>query len=408
MTVSRRNVLFAPLLLPGGNGITRTLHRASPGPGVAVWSFAYYTEIEGVRLRSVEQHLSRSDTIDVAYTRDSADNGRTWSEPTKVITGERRAGGMWRKHLRAGVVHQGRLLEFWNEGLLPNDDPLDGLRRWSIFSQDGQLMGEGCTSEHPWPGVFQGKNCAMLGDQACTPVVDGPRMLLPVELSLFQENGQFYNPGGGYTYSDAAVVIGRIRAGRYRWHMTKPLKGDPARTTRGLVEPTIVKLDGRRWLMVLRGSNDRKPALPSYRWFSVSEDGGETWLEAKPWTFTNSKPFFSPSACSQLLRHSSGRIFWLGNIVPANPRGNRPRYPFCVGEVDRRLGLLREESLRQVDDRQPGEDESLMLSNFYAREDRVTGDIILHMSRLFPLVSGWAGDAFDYRIPVQKHSRSKL
>ena len=408
MTVSRRNVLSAPLLLQAGNGTTRTLHRASPGPGVAVWSFAYYTEAKGVRLRSVEQRLSRSDTIDVAYTRDSADNGRTWSEPTKVITGEWRASGMWRKHLRAGIVHQGKLLEFWNEGLLPNDDPLDGLRRWSIFSQDGQLISEGFTPEHPWPGVFQGKNCAVLGDQACTPVVDGPRVLLPVELSLFQENGQFYNPGGGYTYSDAAVVIGTIRAGRYRWKLCQPLKGDPARTTRGLVEPTLIKLDGRRWLMVLRGSNDRKPALPSYRWFSISEDGGETWLEAKPWTFTNGNPFFSPSACSQLLRHSSGRIFWLGNIVPENPRGNRPRYPFYVGEVDRKSGLLHEESLRQVDNRQAGEDDSLMLSNFYAREDRVTRDIVLHMSRLFPLASGWAGDAFDYRIPVQKHSRSRL
>ncbi len=400
MTVTRRNLFAAPLLWQSEGGITRTLHRASPGPGVAVWSFAYYTEAKGTRLRSVEQRLSRSDTIDVAYTSDSADNGRTWGEPVKVITGERRGGGMWRKHLRAGVVHQGKLLEFWNEGLLPTDDPLEGLRRWSIFSQNGPLIGEGFTADHPWPGVYQGKNAAVLGDQACTPVVDGKRVLLPVEVTLFDEQGKLYNPGGGYTYSDAAIAIGTLSDGRYRWHMTKPLKGDPARSTRGLVEPTIIKLAGKRWLMVLRGSNDRKPALPSYRWYSLSEDDGETWSEAKPWTYSTGEPFFSPSACSQLLKHSSGRIYWLGNITKENPRGNRPRYPFWIGEVDRATGLLQQESLRKADDRQPGEDEVLMLSNFYAREDRVTKEIVLHMSRLFPLASGWKGDAFDYRIRV--------
>ena len=400
MILTRRALLATPLLMKAESGIERTLHRASPAPGVAVWSFAYYTEAKGVHLRSIEQRISRSDTIEVAYTRESPDNGRTWSEPLKVVTGERRTGGMWRKHLRGGLVHRGKLLEFWNEGVLPTDDPLEGLRQWQIHyrvnGREQQMTGEGFTAANPWPGVYQGKNCAVLGDQACVPVADGGRVLVPLELTLLN----LENPGGGYTYSDAAVVIGTWKAGAYRWHMTKPLKGDPARSTRGLVEPTIVKLNGRRWLMVLRGSNDRQPKLPSYRWFSISEDDGETWSESKTWTYTNGEPFFSPSACSQLLKHSSGRIFWLGNITAGNPRGNRPRYPFWIGEVDQATGLLKKESLRKVDDRQAGEDESLMLSNFYAREDRQTREIVLHLSRLFPLTTGWTGDAFDYRIGV--------
>ena len=400
MTFTRRALLATPLFVNAQSGIVRTLHRASPAPGVAVWSFAYYTEAKGTRMKSIEQRISRSDTVDAAYVRESPDNGRTWSEPVKIVTGERRNGGMWRKHLRAGVVHQGQLLEFWNEGVLATDDPLEGLRQWQIhFRMKGrqqQIIGEGLTAGNPWPGVYQGKNCAVLGDQACAPVVDGKRVLLPAEVTLLN----LENPGGGYTYSDAAVVIGTLDKGKYHWHITKPLKGDPTRSTRGLLEPTIIKLGGRRWLMVLRGSNDRKPKLPSYRWFSISEDDGESWSEARTWTYTNGEPFFSPSACSQLLRHSSGRIFWLGNITAENPRGNRPRYPFWIGELDRATGLLKKESLRKIDDRKPGEDEVLMLSNFYAREDRVTREIVLHMSRLFPLASGWAGDAFDYRIKL--------
>jgi hypothetical protein len=404
MTVSRRNVLAAPFAMQAPNHITRTLHRGSPAPGVAVWCFAYYTEAKGGRMRSIEQRISRSDTIDVAYTRESADNGHTWSDAVKVVTGEKRAGGMWRKHIRAGVVHGGRLVEFWNEGVLPTDDPLEGLRQWSIHyrvgEQNSQLIADGFTAANPLPGVFQGKNCAVIGDQACVPVVDGRRVLVPVELTLFDAAGKPFNPGGGYTYHDAAVVIGEWNGRGYRWHMTKALKGDPGRSTRGLVEPTIIPLQGKRWLMVLRGSNDRKPTMLSHRWYSLSEDDGETWRPAETWTYTNGEPFFSPSACSQLLKHSSGRIFWLGNISAENPRGNRPRYPFWIGEVNPSNGLLRKETLRKIDDRQAGEDEVLMLSNFYAREDRYTREIVLHLSRLFPLATGWKGDAFDYRIRV--------
>jgi hypothetical protein len=71
-----------------------------------------------------------------------------------------------------------------------------------------------------------------------------------------------------------------------------------------------------------------------------------------------------------------------------------------VGEVDQHMGLLIRDSLILVDDRQPGEDEILMLSNFYAREDRETRQIALHMTRMFNFKDGWVGDAFLYRIEV--------
>jgi len=81
------------------------------------------------------------------------------------------------------------------------------------------------------------------------------------------------------------------------------------------------------------------------------------------------------------LRHSTGRLFWLGNILPTNPTGNRPRYPFVIGEVDRISGALQRETVTVIDDRGPGDGELLSLANFYAREDRETREIVLHMSR---------------------------
>jgi hypothetical protein len=167
-----------------------------------------------------------------------------------------------------------------------------------------------------------------------------------------------------------------------------------------MVEPTIEFLEGGRLIMVLRGSNDKRPELPAHRWVSFSKDGGQLWSEPVPWTYDDGQAFFSPSSCSQLVRHSSGRLFWLGNLTPENPKGNRPRYPFVIGEVHSRSGLLIRSSVRTVDTLQPGEDPVLSLSNFYAREDRVTREIAVHMTRLFALPNNWAGDAYLYRVRV--------
>jgi len=417
MSLSRRHFLAgggaaaAAQRLPAGPpGVRSEVFLRSPGKGTAVMAYAYYTGRRGGGMMSIEQRWSRSDTIDVSYYRRSPDYGRTWSAPVEHPTGERRPQGMWRKHPRGGWVDPatGRFLEFWVEGILPNDDPLEGLRQWNIFySVDGgaprQVIHKGAEFDErrPLPGVWTGKNCAMLGDTTCQPLArrDG-EILLPVQISPLGSDGALYNPGGGYTYHESAVLHGRWKGDRIEWEMSELIRGDPQRTTRGMVEPAIGELAGGRLLLVMRGSNDRRPELPGYRWVSFSSDGGWKWTTPEPWTYHTGETFFSPSACSQLLHHSNRRLYWLGNIAPANPRGNRPRYPFHVGEVDLKSGRLARASLRVVDDLEPGENALLTLSNFYAREGRRTRELCVHMTRLFALPDGWEGDAMLYRIGV--------
>lgn len=416
MRLTRRAFLSAAAMRAAGPGIRTEVFLPSPGKGTAVLAYATYSRARGLEMISVEQRMSRSDTMDIAYLRRSADNGRTWSEPEARPTREARPGGTLRRHFRPGWVEPvtGRYLEFWIEGVLPSDDPLEGLRQWNLYyriSEDGgrtwsgaeQVIHEGgeYSSRHPLPGVYTGKNCVMLGDATSQPLAAGDgRILLPVQITPLAPDGSLYNPAGGYTYTDAAVLIGRWRGRRLLWTMSEPIQGDPKRSTRGMVEPTLGRLEGGRLIAVMRGSNDSRPELPSYKWVSYSSDGGRRWTKPEPWTYTDGEPFYSPSACSQLLHHSSGRLFWLGNITPVNPRGNRPRYPFVIGEVDRRSGLLLRDSVRLVDDRAPGESDLLTLSNFYAREDRQTQEVALHMTRLFAFPDGWVGDALLYRIPV--------
>jgi BNR repeat protein len=414
--MTRRNWLAgaAGLARAADPGIRREVFLASPAKGVAVMAAAFYTRARGGEMRSIEQRWTRSDTIDAAYYRWSADHGRTWSAPVEHKTGEKTPQGMLRRHPRGWFVDPktGRALEFWVEGTLPSDDPLEGMRQWNIFyriSEDGgrtdsgvrQVIHKGAefSAAHPLPGVFTGRNSVMLGDMTCRPIArpDG-EILLPVCISPLGPDGKLANPGGGYTYEDTAVLHARWKGKQLEWEMSDMIQGDPRRSTRGAEEPSIEALDGGRLICVLRGSNDRKPELPGYRWVSFSTDGGWKWTKPEPWTYTDGEVFYSPAACSQLLRHSSGRLYWLGNLLKGNPRGNRPRYPFVLGEVDRKSGLLLRDSVRTIDDRAPDEDERLTLSNFFAREDRQTREVVVHMTRLLALPEGWRGDAMLYRI----------
>jgi len=389
--------------------IPREVFMKSPGKGTAIMGIAYYAKAKGLDMISLEQRWSRSDTIDTVFRRTSSDNGRTWSTPVESKTGEKRPNGTWRKHPRAGYIDPktGRLLEFWMEAVLPTDDPLEGLRNYGVYyTIDGgptrQLIhkGPGFDAKHPIPGTELGRNGFMLGDHGSSPIT-APSGEILVPLEIFPaKDGKLYNPGGGYTWSDAAVAIGRWKGRDLEWTISNLVSGTPDITTRGMVEPTIAFLDRKRVLMVLRGSNDKKTELPAYKWYSISSDGGRTFPPAKPWTYTGGANFFSPSSCSYLLPHSNGRLYWLGNITPANPKGNRPRYPFVIGEVDKATGLVIQSSVRQIDTRQNGEDEILTLSNFWAHEDRESKEIVLYMTRLFAFNNGWEGDGMRYRIGV--------
>ncbi len=372
---------------------------------------------------SVHKYTSRSDTVDVAYVRHSDDNGRTWSEASEWPTRFDHPHGTGRRHPRGGYADPatGKYLTVWTEGVLPNDNPLEGMKQWKLHysvSENGgktqsvneQIIhaGEEFDEIHHLPGVTVGKNCVMMGDLGERPLTrsDGT-ILLPVQSSPVGPNGEYFNPGGGYTYTDCLLLFGVWKSdGRLSWTTSERLVGDPSKTTRGLIEPTIAELADGSILMVMRGSNDGHREWPGYKWYSKSRDGGHTWATAKPWTYTDGNPFFSPSATSQLIPHSDGRLFWMGNISEDNPKGNSPRYPIVIGEIDLETGLLIRDTVSTIDDRQPAESPHLTLSNFYAREDRENGNLLLHMTRLFAQDFridenvDWTADSLIYRITV--------
>src|SRR5208282_1957288 len=232
--------------------VSREIFLRSPGKGTAVSACAFYTQASGGAMVSVEGRSSRSDTVDVVYLRHSTDYGHTWSESTERKIREKRPEGTWRLAPRAGYVdpQTGRYLEFWNEAILPTDDPMEGLRQWNIFYSvegvDHQVIQQGreFDARHPLPGVYTGRNCLMLGDVPSLPLTlkDGT-IILPVQITPLDAEGKLYNPGGGYTYTDVAVVHGRWKGKSLQWRMAELIKGDPARSTRGMIEGTLATLN---------------------------------------------------------------------------------------------------------------------------------------------------------------------
>lgn len=393
--------------------ISKEVDYKSPGPGTTAYQIACYTQpagVEKMRLRYLEL---RDDIYDCGLRSFSHDNGRTWPESRPYIMSEKKPHGMLRRMEDAGFIDpvNGRLVNMVIEGVLPSDTPLDGMKTWYLkytVSEDGGrttlvedlVMQKGCTPEHPLECVWVGKNAVMKGTESAMVRAPQGHLVLATMLSPVGPDGEYYNPGGGYTWTEVLILFGKWqRDGRIEWELGPRVAVDPSRSTRGLCEPTLALMPDGRILMVMRGSNDAKPQLPGHKWHSVSSDGGRTWTEPQPWHYSDGSPFFSPSSLSQLMRHSSGRYYWVGNICKQNPRGNSPRYPLVVGEVDAKGLMLVKASVTVVDDRDPAERPDLCLSNFVIHDDRETGDIVIYMTR-FNLNAAdlYCGDGCIYRV----------
>ena len=362
--------------------------------GSASGASGIYLDVKGTTLRS-------GDLV-------SDDNGRTWRK--QPMTPDLYAGlpRGYRRNPVTSVMDPktGRLLTIVNALDVPDLDPnineppialntyylryrvsADNGMTWA---KEGPIIVKGKhDAVHPLPGVEIGKNSFYLGDLGSIPLITKQgRILVPAQATLLGQDGKLANPGGGYTYTDVVILIGKWKRNHsVEWSMGGRVQADPARSSRGMIEPTLAELPDGRIMMVMRGSNDAKTKngqrLPGYKWMSVSSDGGTRWSTPEPFCFNDGKPFFSPSAMSTLFRHSNGRIFWFGNITDQNPEGNLPRWPFMMAEVDPVRTRLMRNTLLQLDtetaaDKARGR---LDISHFSMLEDRETGEIILTYPR---------------------------
>lgn len=247
------------------------------------------------------------------------------------------------------------------------------------------------TAKNPFSGVFIGKNAIYIGDRGSRPLVTkNGKILVPAQTTILGADSELSNPGNGHTYTDAVVLIGSwVKDNSIAWEMSARITGDPERSTRGMIEPTLIALNNGHLVVVMRGSNEQKGSknytLPGYKWLSVSKDEGKHWSKPEPLRFENGREIYSPSSMSTLFKHSSGRCFWIGNMTTENNEGNLPRWPLVCIEMNTKNLRLKESTLLVLDTRQE-EDKlkgRLDISHFSVIEDRKTKEMIITYPRSY-------------------------
>lgn len=264
--------------------------------------------------------------------------------------------------------------------------------------------GEGFDRMHPIEPVYISKNSYVASVPPPSRGGNG-EIMVPFWFWPLDESGELAHVNDKvHTFSAAGVLVGRWTGdGRdVVWDLGQTVHLDHhTQSRRGAMEPAVIELqEPGHFLMILRASNSGADDIPSYKWKAVSRDFCRTWSDPEPFTYADGRPFFSPSACSDIRRSGvNGKLYWFGNITPENPGGNLPRYPLVVGEVDERtLGLIRE-TVRVLDTRDPekGDTEQVQFSNFAVEEDSATGAFIVTLTRLDGgrriegAVPAWAG-----------------
>ena len=383
--------VFFGARLSGAEIVSRTTLSEAPP-----WYNAVYVEKTGTVMRG-GSHLSELST----------DNGKTWQRsPMTPDYLEGLPYGFRRETPMAACdPDSGRFVGVLNaldtEGLDPSIvEPeegqelyylrfrvsLDGGKTWAY--DEPMTGGDGYTKGRPFDDMIIGRNSFYLGDKGSIPFfTKGGKLLIPAQMTVLSDdpNGKWYRPNNILSWTDAIFLIGTWNAEKekYQWERSQRIRIDLARSTRGMIEPTLYEAPDGRLLAVMRGSNggggDPNCEIPSYRWYSISEDGGYHWSDPQPWTYDTGEKFFSPSSMSVLFRHSSGRGFWIGNISESNCRGNDPRHPLMFGEVDPETLQLKKDSIITIDKIEEADKDRLPLACCHSGvyEDRQTGELVI-------------------------------
>ena len=395
-----------------------------------------------VRARYVGKGLAReemlsyegaSDWCEGHRVRRSEDNGKTWSGWEVLHEEWPSRDGFSKEEMPFAWCHDpvsDRALQFTFQRLLvgPGAEAIQTLFQtgeqtifdhnfWSVSEDDGRTFGEPHQLRYePGPAFDPGNWAApdylrtneMYGAYNAITTREGtivyPSAGVPMDIADSRDTE---------TVGGVLCFIGTWdpREGSYSWEISQPISVPHRVSGRGLMEPSIAQLGDGRLLLVMRGSNVVFPPKwegtvenGGHAWTSLSEDGGRAWSPVADLRYDTGDSFYSPSAFSVLLRHTgTGKLVWLGNIIPEPAKGNLPRYPLYIGEMDETILALKRDTLTVIDDRDIRRDsEEVQFSNFHAFEDRESGQIELYMTRYGERTSHWLhADAYKYTITMR-------
>jgi hypothetical protein len=335
----------------------------------------------------------------------SRDNGRTWSQPTVRWRSEVRSGGRLRYAEPAAYYDQEKqkLIVLIDRTFYPNDqlnvDADYGLEL-NIYDPQAGFWIEQRALEFP-----RDRTPAM---SFSFPLkTSRGNLLFPGMRKVIGPDGKALHFKNCWAPVDEAVtVIGRWNDhGGIEWQLGQPLTVAPEISSRGLDENAIFELPDGRIAAVCRGDNSMFPDRPGYKWLSFSHDDGRSWSAAVPLPANEGEPLESGANGSALFRSiKNGRLYWMGNLALSGerPRGNFPRSPLVLVEVDDRSMALKRETIYAIDERNFNDSSRVQMSNFRFYQDRENGDLVVFLSRYgeFSEKEWMLADYYRYRIEL--------
>ena len=356
----------------------------------------------------------------------SRDNGQTWGEPRPALKNVPVEGGYITFTEGTGIfiAERNRLIVFiyqkFHATLARHDggqssaklhitvtDP----RKWLDDPSGSASSGQPLVSDF---GFRQG-----LAVSFCRPIEDSRRrVLVPVGMQMCDDAQRTMQRKGLRVRNDLPdvlldvfeprLLIGEFVEDDIHWHISGTVAFDVEQALY-LCEGTIAELEDGQFIQILRGTNAPFPDRPGYKWLSASDDGGETWSPARPLACDDGSIIQSSATGSALLRSiKNGKLYWIGNLCLGGekPIGNMPRYPLLIAEVQEDPVALKRDTFAIIDTRAPGEGPHVQHSNFRFYQDRVTGDVVLYLTRYGE--RGWTNDdgqwikadSYQYRICI--------
>ena len=199
---------------------------------------------------------------------------------------------------------------------------------------------------------------------------------------------------------------------QYDLSFSKPVVISDLKSSRGVDEPVIEQLESGRLIVVFRGSNISspnwntriEPGTPGHKWFTYSDNEGQTFTDPVPWHYDTGEVIYSPASIGAFVKsEKSGKLFWVGNITGPEVHGNYPRFPLNIVEVDQQYGLPIRKTMTVIDTKKPEDSDMTQFSSyFYFLQDRCTGMIELYVSKIGQYsqndVHSWRGEAWRYHI----------
>ncbi|HOL49306.1 MAG TPA: sialidase family protein [bacterium] len=349
--------------------------------------------------------LDYSDAYDDFCDCFSHDNGKSWTQPQLRLKGYQFSGGTYIRYAENACLFdrtRNKLFTFASKRTYTgNKIDVDG-PSWVVYDvfdwQEQKWKGEQEISLHIPGGVFI---------SFCFPVaLNKDILLIPAITRMIDKNRNIVHYKGCWAPANRSFLIkAKILTNcEIEFSTGQPAEIDLEMSSRGLGENTIAVLKSGTIAMVCRGDNSMFPERPGYKWVCFSSDQGENWSLPQPLICDDGTFFESGSNGSALFRaEKNGKLYWIGNlcITGEKAKGNWPRYPLVIAEINEEPFCIKKSTITVVDTRQNRETETVQLSNFRFYQDRENGDIVVFLTRFGENDTNWKGaNYYRYRITL--------